>query len=173
MTALAKAVHRHVAPATTYQGLMPNSSVSIWIMEALPGTGRLYLRVRSCPFRSSAVRQAQSQQTQPLWACTDSREVDDGFLAVFCRTNGNDRNSGSLVAEAGGVKGAVSLCQSNTDRNGGVQNLIGIEHHEDPIMALIKKINDSIETQGPSSVATSTFQGAQCPYKVPIHCLDL
>jgi len=29
ITALAKAVHRHVAPATTYQGLMPNSSVSI------------------------------------------------------------------------------------------------------------------------------------------------
>ncbi len=42
MTALAKAVHRHVAPATTYQGLMPNSSVSIWMMEALPGTGYLF-----------------------------------------------------------------------------------------------------------------------------------
>jgi len=42
MTALAKAVHRHVAPATTYQGLMPKSSVSIWMMEALPGTGYLF-----------------------------------------------------------------------------------------------------------------------------------
>ena len=43
MTALAKAVHRHVAPATTYQGLMPNSSVSIWMMEVLPGTGYLFI----------------------------------------------------------------------------------------------------------------------------------
>ena len=42
MTTLAKEVHRHVAPATAYQGLMPNSSVSIWIMEALPGTGYLF-----------------------------------------------------------------------------------------------------------------------------------
>jgi hypothetical protein len=42
MTALAKAIHRHVAPATTYQGLMPNSSVSIWMMEALPGNGYLF-----------------------------------------------------------------------------------------------------------------------------------
>lgn len=42
MTALAKAVHRHVTPATTYQGLMPKSSVSIWMMEALPGTGYLF-----------------------------------------------------------------------------------------------------------------------------------
>ncbi|KAL9103231.1 MAG: hypothetical protein Q9163_001718 [Psora crenata] len=42
MTALAKAVHRHIAPATTYQGLMPNSSVSIWMMEALPGLGYLF-----------------------------------------------------------------------------------------------------------------------------------
>jgi len=42
MTALAKAVHRQVAPATTYQGLMPNSSESIWIVEALPGTGYLF-----------------------------------------------------------------------------------------------------------------------------------
>lgn len=43
MTALAKAVHRHVAPATTYQGLMPNSSVSIWMMETLPGIGYLFI----------------------------------------------------------------------------------------------------------------------------------
>ena len=42
MTTLAKAVHRHVAPATTYQGLMPNSTVSVWIMEALPGIGYLF-----------------------------------------------------------------------------------------------------------------------------------
>lgn len=42
MTALAKAVHRHVAPATSYYGLMPDSSMSIWIMEALPGTGYLF-----------------------------------------------------------------------------------------------------------------------------------
>lgn len=43
MTALAKAVHRHIAPATTYQGLMPNSSVSIWMMETLPGIGYLFI----------------------------------------------------------------------------------------------------------------------------------
>lgn len=42
MTALAKAIHRHVAPATTYHGLMPNTSVSIWVMEALPGVGYLF-----------------------------------------------------------------------------------------------------------------------------------
>lgn len=46
MVTLAKAVHRHIAPATTYQGLMPNSSVSIWVMEALPGTGYLFARSR-------------------------------------------------------------------------------------------------------------------------------
>ena len=42
MATLAKAIHRHIAPATTYQGLMPNTSVSIWIMEALPGIGYLF-----------------------------------------------------------------------------------------------------------------------------------
>lgn len=42
MTTLAKAIHRHVAPATTYHGLMPNTSVSIWVMEALPGVGYLF-----------------------------------------------------------------------------------------------------------------------------------
>lgn len=42
MTTLAKAIHRHVAPSTTYHGLMPSSSVSIWVMEALPGVGYLF-----------------------------------------------------------------------------------------------------------------------------------
>lgn len=41
MTTLAKGIQRHIAPATLYQGLMPNRSVSIWIMEALPGVGQL------------------------------------------------------------------------------------------------------------------------------------
>lgn len=42
MTTLAKEIHPQLAPTTTYQGLMPNSSVSIWVMEALPGVGYLY-----------------------------------------------------------------------------------------------------------------------------------
>ena len=42
MTALAKAVHGDVAPATLYLGLMPNSSVSVWIMQRLPGVGYLF-----------------------------------------------------------------------------------------------------------------------------------
>lgn len=43
MTTLAKTIHPYVAPATTYHGLMPNSSVSVWIMEALPGIGYLFI----------------------------------------------------------------------------------------------------------------------------------
>ena len=43
MTALGKADHRHLAPANNYLGLMPNSSVSIWTIEALPGTGYLFM----------------------------------------------------------------------------------------------------------------------------------
>jgi len=40
-TKLAKQVHRHLAPATTYHGLMPDSSVSVWIMEIMAGVGYL------------------------------------------------------------------------------------------------------------------------------------
>ena len=43
MTTLAKTIHPSVAPATTYHGLMPNSSVSVWVMEALPGIGYLFI----------------------------------------------------------------------------------------------------------------------------------
>lgn len=42
MVKLAKAIHHHVVPTTTYQGHMPNSSVNIWVMEALPGIGYLF-----------------------------------------------------------------------------------------------------------------------------------
>ena len=41
MSTLAKAIHRHIAPDTAYYGLMPNSSVSIWVMETLLGVGYL------------------------------------------------------------------------------------------------------------------------------------
>ena len=42
MVTLAKVIHYHIAPATNYQGLMPNSSVSISVMEALLGIGYLF-----------------------------------------------------------------------------------------------------------------------------------
>lgn len=92
--------------------------------------------MQSWPFGPSVVRQAQSQPNQALWACTDSHEVDDGFLAIFNRTTGNDCNSVNLVAEAGSLTGPVSLYQ-------GVQ---------DPVMALIKKIKDCIRTPTPAIV---------------------
>jgi hypothetical protein len=41
-TKLAKKVHGHLAPATTYHGLMPNSSVSVWVMEIIAGVGYLF-----------------------------------------------------------------------------------------------------------------------------------
>lgn len=41
-TELAKFTHPHLAPKTTYHGLMTSSSVTVWIMEALPGRGYLY-----------------------------------------------------------------------------------------------------------------------------------
>ncbi len=41
MATLAKKIHPRLAPATTYHGCMPNSSVSIWEMEAMPGIGFL------------------------------------------------------------------------------------------------------------------------------------
>ncbi|KIW38196.1 hypothetical protein, variant [Exophiala oligosperma] len=41
-TKLAKQVHGHLAPATTYHGLMPNSSVSVWVMEFIAGVGYLF-----------------------------------------------------------------------------------------------------------------------------------
>ena len=42
ITTLAKKIHGRTAPDTTYEGLMPDSMVSIWIMEALPGVGFLF-----------------------------------------------------------------------------------------------------------------------------------
>lgn len=42
MRALAKEFNRHIAPAITCEDLMPNSSASIWIMEALPSVGYLF-----------------------------------------------------------------------------------------------------------------------------------
>jgi hypothetical protein len=41
-TKLAKQVHGHLAPATVYYGLMPNSSVSVWVMEIIVGVGYLF-----------------------------------------------------------------------------------------------------------------------------------
>ncbi|KAL7919530.1 hypothetical protein ACQKWADRAFT_192465 [Trichoderma austrokoningii] len=41
-TKLAKQVHGHLAPATTYHGLMPDSSVSVWVMEIIAGVGYLF-----------------------------------------------------------------------------------------------------------------------------------
>ncbi|MCJ1377791.1 hypothetical protein MMC17_000887 [Xylographa soralifera] len=41
-TKLAKQVHGHLAPTTTYHGLMPNSSVSVWVMEIIAGVGYLF-----------------------------------------------------------------------------------------------------------------------------------
>jgi len=38
---LAKNIHSQLAPSTNYHGMMPNSSVSIWVMQALPGIGYL------------------------------------------------------------------------------------------------------------------------------------
>jgi DNA excision repair protein ERCC-4 len=43
LTALAKAVHGDLAPATQYNGSLQGSQVSIWIMEKLPGVGFDYL----------------------------------------------------------------------------------------------------------------------------------
>ena len=43
MTILAKTIHPYLAPATTYYGPMPNSSVSVWIMGALPRIGYLFI----------------------------------------------------------------------------------------------------------------------------------
>jgi len=40
---LAKQVYGHLAPATTYHGLMPNSSVSVWLMEVIAGIGYLFI----------------------------------------------------------------------------------------------------------------------------------
>jgi hypothetical protein len=41
-TKLAKQVHGRLAPATTYHGLMPNSSVSVWVMEIIAGVGYMF-----------------------------------------------------------------------------------------------------------------------------------
>ena len=41
MTTLAKDTHGHLAPSTSYEGTMPNSTVTIWIIETLPGVGYL------------------------------------------------------------------------------------------------------------------------------------
>lgn len=42
VTTLAKEVYKHITPAIIYKGLMPNSSVSVWIIEALPGIRYLF-----------------------------------------------------------------------------------------------------------------------------------
>lgn len=39
---LAKAIHGHLAPTTNYHGFVPGSSITIWVMEVLPGVGYLF-----------------------------------------------------------------------------------------------------------------------------------
>jgi hypothetical protein len=39
---LAKRIHGHLAPSTTYYGFTDKSSVTVWLMELLPGTGYLF-----------------------------------------------------------------------------------------------------------------------------------
>ena len=41
MTTLAKETHGSLAPTTAYRGTMPNSTVTIWVMDDLPGVGYL------------------------------------------------------------------------------------------------------------------------------------
>ena len=41
MTTLAKQTHGLLAPTTTYEGTMTNSTITVWVMEALPGVGYL------------------------------------------------------------------------------------------------------------------------------------
>jgi len=41
-TKLAKKVHGDLAPTTIYQGCMPNTSVSVWVMEIMAGIGYLF-----------------------------------------------------------------------------------------------------------------------------------
>jgi hypothetical protein len=43
LTALAKAVHGNLAPATQYNGSLQGSQVSVWTMDKLPGVGFDYL----------------------------------------------------------------------------------------------------------------------------------
>src|ERR1700722_15367985 len=42
MAKLAKKIHGRLAPTTTYYGLMPNSSVTVWVVEILSGIGYLF-----------------------------------------------------------------------------------------------------------------------------------
>ncbi|KAG8421370.1 hypothetical protein J3459_007468 [Metarhizium acridum] len=39
---IAKSIHPYLTPTTTYHGSMPNSSVTVWVMDALPGIGFLF-----------------------------------------------------------------------------------------------------------------------------------
>ena len=41
-TKLAKQVYGHLAPATIYHGLMPNSLVSVWVIEIIVGVGYMF-----------------------------------------------------------------------------------------------------------------------------------
>ena len=41
MTTLARQTHGRLAPTTTYEGTMTNSTITVWVMEALPGVGYL------------------------------------------------------------------------------------------------------------------------------------
>lgn len=41
-TKLAKQVYGHLALVTTYHGLVPNSSVSVWVMEIIAGVGYMF-----------------------------------------------------------------------------------------------------------------------------------
>lgn len=51
---LAKTTHRHLAPTTTYHGFMQKSSVTVWQMEALPGTGYLFTISSLTPAKQEA-----------------------------------------------------------------------------------------------------------------------
>jgi hypothetical protein len=51
---LAKTTHRHLAPTTTYHGFMHKSSVTVWLMELLPGTGYLFTVSSLTPAKQEA-----------------------------------------------------------------------------------------------------------------------
>ncbi len=88
MSKLAKEVHGHLAPATIYRGCMPNSSLTIWEMEALPGKGHPYSIESLTPAKQDATVVGLAK-----WVSSHTKWI---FISLYIIADSMQHRGGSL-----------------------------------------------------------------------------
>ena len=111
-TTLAKDTYGHLGPTTTYEGTMPNSTVTIWIMDALPGVGYL-----STYRYTTAAKQDVTVIDMARWDILRSKTAGTAYLAILDSTQlhgttlevQTERNTISITPS---LQSFRALCQS-------------------------------------------------------------